>query len=415
MEIINKTSRKLIFLSLIRIDSLNERGIYHDLLREFAKNGYDITVICPLERSNNISTRIIRVANIKILQVKTLNIQKCNVFEKGLSMLSLNFLLKRAIRKYIKDYTFDLILYSTPPITLINLISWLKSKNNAITYLLLKDIFPQNAVDMNYFKVGGLLHLYFSRIEKKLYQISDKIGCMSPANVDYIVRYFPEFKNKLEVNPNSVDLTLIPVIKETKKQIRSRWNIPLEATVFLYGGNLGKPQGSIFLLEVITKCLNDVPNAYFLIVGDGTDFLTLNNWFVINKPVNAQLIKMIARNEFDSLANSCDVGLILLRKEFTIPNFPSRLITYLENKLPVLAMTDTTSDIGFVAKNNDFGKWLLYGDLRGVVKEVRFFTDENNLRLKMGMNGFEFLHKNYSSTNSFEKINQFINSQWFYN
>jgi glycosyltransferase involved in cell wall biosynthesis len=406
---------KLVFLSLSRIDSLNERGIYHDLLREFVNNGYDITIVCPLERSTNISTRVIRGSNITILQVKTLNIQKCNVFEKGLATLSLNYLFKRAIRKYIKDYRFDLILYSTPPITLVNLISWLKSKYGAKTYLLLKDIFPQNAVDMGYFRKNSLLHKYFSMVEKQLYQISDKIGCMSPANVNYLLKLYPKFKNKLEINPNCVDLTQIPVIIETKEQIRSRWNIPQEATVFLYGGNLGKPQGSMFLLEVIKKCLNDVPNAYFLIVGDGTDFRKLSNWFVFNKPGNAQLIKMIARNEFDSLANSCDVGLILLRNDFTIPNFPSRLITYLENKLPVLTLTDTTTDIGIVANNNDFGRGILYGDLSGVVKEVRFFTNQNNLRLKMGMNGFEFLHKNYSSTNSFEKINQFINRQRFYN
>ena len=329
--------KKLIFLSLIRIDNLNDRGIYHDLLREFANYGYDVTVVCPVERSTNFSTRIIRSSNVTILQVKILNIQKCNVLEKGLSTISLNFLFKRAIIKHIKDHKFDIILYSTPPITLINLIFWLKNKNEAKTYLLLKDIFPQNAVDLSYFKAGSFLHRYFSRVEKKLYRISDKIGCMSPANVDYLAQRFPEFCNKLEVNPNCIDLTLIPVIKDTREQIRTRWDIPLEATVFLYGGNLGKPQGVEFLLEIIKACNNEEPNAYFLIIGDGTDYEKLSNWFKLNKPDNAKILKKLPKSDFDSLAFSCDVGLILLRKEFTIPNFPSRLLTYLENKLPVLS------------------------------------------------------------------------------
>jgi glycosyltransferase involved in cell wall biosynthesis len=400
--------KKLIFLSLIRIDNLNERGIYHDLLREFANNGYNVTVVCPVERSTNISTRIIKSSKVTILQVKTLNIQKCNVFEKGLSTLTLNFLFKRAIRIYIIDVKFDIILYSTPPVTLTNLISWLKFKNDAKTYLLLKDIFPQNAVDLGYFRVGSLLHRYFSRVEKRLYRISDKIGCMSPANVDYLALRFPEFSNKLEVNPNSVDLTRIPVIKETKEQIRSRRNIPHEATVFLYGGNLGKPQGVEFLLEIIKACKNEEPNAYFLIVGDGTDYEKLCDWFKLNRPSNAQLIKKMPKNEFDSLAFSCDVGLILLRKEFTIPNFPSRLITYLENKLPVLAMTDIISDIGVIAEKNDFGKWVLYGDLTEVTKEIRFFNRKTIHRQKLGKSGFEFLHKNFNSFNSFQLINQFL-------
>jgi glycosyltransferase involved in cell wall biosynthesis len=405
LETINTVPKKLIFLSLIRIDNLNERGIYHDLLREFAKNGYNVTVVCPVERSTNISTRIIKSSKITILQVKTLNIQKCNLFEKGLSTLSLNFLFGRAIRKYIKDVKFDIILYSTPPVTLANLISWLKFENDAKTYLLLKDIFPQNAVDLGYFRVGSFLHRYFSMVEKKLYRISDKIGCMSPANVDYLAQRFPEFSNKLEVNPNCIDLTLIPVIKENKEQIRSRWDIPLEATVFLYGGNLGKPQGVQFLLEIIKACKNQEPNAYFLIVGDGTDYEKLSDWFKINKPSNAKIIKKLPKYDFDSLAFSCDVGLILLRKEFTIPNFPSRLLTYLENKLPVLAITDISSDVGIIAEKNDFGKWVLYGNLEESIKQIIFLNYKTGHRQKLGENGFAFLHKNFSSVDSFQLIN----------
>ncbi len=404
METINTVPKKLIFLSLIRIDDLNERSIYHDLLREFANNGYNVTVVCPVERSTNISTRIIISSKVKILQVKTLNIQKCNLLEKGLSTISLNFLFKRAIFKYIKDHKFDIILYSTPPITLINLISWLKSKDDAKTYLLLKDIFPQNAVDLGYIREAGLLHRYFSMIEKKLYEISDTIGCMSPANVDYLVKRFPEFSKKLEVNPNCIDLTRIPIIKETKEEIRSRWNIPHEAIVFLYGGNLGKPQGVEFLLEIIKACKNEVPSAYFLIVGDGTEYEKLTDWFKLNNPVNAQIIQKLPKYDFDSLAYSCDVGLILLRKEFTIPNFPSRLLTYLENKLPVLAITDISSDIGIIAEKNNFGKWALYGDLKESIKQIIFLDFNTIHRQKLGDNGYAFLHKNYSSVNSFQLI-----------
>lgn len=405
METINTEPKKLIFLSLIRIDNLKDRGIYHDLLREFVNNGYDVTVVCPVERSTNISTRILKSPKFTILQVKTLNIQKCNVLEKGLSTISLNFLFKRAIIKYIENHKFDVILYSTPPITLINLIYWLKYKNDAKTYLLLKDIFPQNAVDLGYFKDGSFLHRYFSMVEKKLYRISDKIGCMSPANVDYLAQRFPEFCNKLEVNPNCIDLTLIPVINETKEQIRTRWDIPLDATVFLYGGNLGKPQGVEFLLEIIKACKNKEPNAYFLIVGDGTDFGKLSDWFKINKPSNAKILQKLPKYDFDSLAFSCDVGLILLRKEFTIPNFPSRLLTYLENKLPVLAMTDFISDVGVIAEKNDFGKWVLYGNLEESIKQIIFLNYETDHRHKLGVNGFTFLHKNFSSVNSFKIIN----------
>lgn len=408
MEIIKSESKRVIFLSLVRIDNLYDRGIYHDLLREFINNGFEVTLVCPVERSTKLSTRLIKNSSLNILQVKTLNIQKCNIIEKGLSTISLNFLFKRAIRKYIELGKFDLILYATPPITLTNLISWLKYKSGAKTYLLVKDIFPQNAIDMGYFKAGGPIHTYFSKVEQKLYQISDKIGCMSPANLNYLRQKCPELTNKLEVNPNSVDLTKIPIVLDTKEQIRLKWQIPLQATIFLYGGNLGKPQGVEFLLEVISACINQVPNAYFLIVGDGTDFQNISKWFNLNKPINAQLIKKLPKHDFDFLAYSCDVGLILLRKEFTIPNFPSRLLTYLENCLPILAITDNTSDIGVISEDNEFGKWAEYGDLTKTLEYVSFFTNETNLCKEFGKRGFEFLKENYNVKNSFKTIQQFL-------
>jgi glycosyltransferase involved in cell wall biosynthesis len=400
-------SIKLVFLSLSRIDSLNERGIYHDLLREFVKKGYEITVVCPLERSTNISSRVIVGSNFTIVQVKTLNFQKCNIFEKGLAMLSLNFLFKKAMVRYINECKFDLILYSTPPITLIRLISWLKSKNGARTYLLLKDIFPQNAVDMEYFRKYGLFHRYFSMVEKQLYKISDKIGCMSQANVDYLIRLHPELKEKVEINPNSVDLTRIPIVKETKEQIRRKWNIPNDAVVFIYGGNLGKPQGVEFLLQIIDRYINDT-KAYFLIVGDGTEFEKLHFWFKSNNPINAQLLKKIPKPEFDSLARNCDVGLILLRKEFTIPNFPSRLLTYLENKLPICAFTDNISDIGIIAQNNGFGLRMEYGELEEAIINIDRLINDFSLRKEMGTNGFAYLINNYNVELSFNLIDQTI-------
>jgi hypothetical protein len=159
------------------------------------------------------------------------------------------------------------------------------------------------------------------------------------------------------------------------------------------------------LLEIIKACKNQEPNAYFLIVGDGTDYEKLSDWYKFNKPCNAKILQKLLKCDFDSLAFSCDVGLIFLRKEFTIPNFPSRLLTYLENKLPILAITDISSDVGIIAEKNDFGKWVLYGNLEESIKQIFFLHYKTNHRQKLGENGFAFLHKNFSSVNSFQLIN----------
>jgi glycosyltransferase involved in cell wall biosynthesis len=398
---------KLIFLSLVQIDNLNDRGIYHDLLRQFVANGHEVTVVCPVERRTRLHTRIIKENGTTILQVRTLNLQKSALWEKGLATLSLNFLLQQAIQKYLKGIEFDLILYATPPITITGLLRWLKKRDGAKTYLLLKDIFPQNAVDMGMFSQTSFLHNYFRRKEKLLYSLSDRIGCMSPANVTYLKAHNPEVYAKAEVNPNSIDLSFINQKTKDRKQILQKWGINQEAVLFLYGGNLGKPQGTTFLLNLIEK-KSAFPKAYFLIVGDGTDYSKLDSWFKQNNPANAKLIQRLPKAEFDELASCCDVGLILLRKEFTIPNFPSRLLTYLENKMPILAITDKASDIGSIAETEGFGKWCLYGSEESATQLISFFEKEADLRRTMGQAGFNFMQSAYNVKTSYLKIIDFV-------
>lgn len=398
---------KLIFLSLVQIDNLNDRGIYHDLLRQFVANGHEVIVVCPVERRTRLHTRVIKEKGTTILQVRTLNLQKSALWEKGLATLSLNFLLQQAIRKHLKGIEFDLILYATPPITITGLLRWLKKRDGAKTYLLLKDIFPQNAVDMGMFSRTSFLHNYFRRKEKLLYRLSDRIGCMSPANVAYLKAHNPEVNAKAEVNPNSIDLSFINQKTKDRKEILHKWGINEEAVLFLYGGNLGKPQGTTFLLNLIEK-KSAFPKAYFLIVGDGTDYSKLDSWFKANNPTNAKLIQRLPKAEFDELASCCDVGLILLRKEFTIPNFPSRLLTYLENKMPILAITDKASDIGSIAETEGFGKWCLYGSEESAIQLISFFEKEADLRRTMGEVGFNFMQSAYNVNTSYLKIIDFV-------
>ena len=99
------------------------------------------------------------------------------------------------------------MLYSTPPITFERVVQFIKRRDGAKTYLLLKDIFPQNAVDLKVFGKRSPLYRHFRNKEKKLYKNADYIGCMSPANVEYILRNNPELsKEVVEVCPNSIDI-----------------------------------------------------------------------------------------------------------------------------------------------------------------------------------------------------------------
>lgn len=366
----------VIFLTLAEIDSVEERGIYQDLLRKFRDEGHVVTVVTPVQRRRGISTRLQARDGVSILQVRTLNIQKTNVLEKGLGTLAMEYQYLAAIKKHLSGHTFDLVIYSTPPITLVKVIEYLKDRDGAFTYLLLKDIFPQNAVDMRMISENGFLHRHFLRKEKKLYQISDAIGCMSPANVEFVLRHHPEISPaKVHVNPNSVEPIYKSVSDQQKMEIRKKYGLPRDKKILVYGGNLGKPQGLDFLLETLKASAG--LEAFFLIVGDGTEYKRVAEWFIIHKPTNAKLLKKLPKEDYDLLLAACDVGLIFLDRNFLIPNFPSRLLSYLEMGMPVLAATDPNTDIGDILEKNRCGHKVPAGDLDAMITTVNRLTTED--------------------------------------
>ena len=398
----------ILFLTLANINSLSERGIYTDLLNRLQELGNTIHIVSPNERRNKKKTELIKKNHFNLLKVKTLNIQKTNLLEKGLATLAIEYQYLFAIKKYFKEVKFDLIIYSTPPITLSKVISFVKKRDKAYSYLLLKDIFPQNAVDMKMLKKNGIIHKYFLKKEKKLYDVSDYIGCLSQANVDYLKTHNSHLDfNKVEINPNSVKPKSINYSSFEKENIKKKYNIPLDKKIFIYGGNLGVPQGLDFLLETIKKTKRT--DVYFLIVGSGTEYNRIKIWFEKIKPQNASLISFLPKNDYDKLLAACDVGLIFLNINFTCPNYPSRLLTYLEMKMPVISATDTITDIGEDIERNKCGFAIISGDSLGMQNAINKLMDNTSDFNMKKENAWNFVNSDFHVDRTCTLINEKLN------
>ena len=395
----------ILFLTMASINSIELHSLYTDLLRCFRNHGHEVYTITPYEKRLGKETELIEENHAHFLHVKTGNVTKSsNLIEKGLAQLSLEKIYIKAIKKHFSNVKFDLVMYSTPPITFNKAITYIKNRDGARSYLLLKDIFPQNAVDLNMMTTSGpkgFLYKYFRRKEKKLYAISDRIGCMSPANVKYVLDHNLEVNpKKVEVCPNAIEVIDKSVDEETRIAIRNKYGIPLDKNVFVYGGNLGKPQGIPFLIECLKAQHND--QAYFLIVGDGREYVKLEAFVNEYKPSNVKLMKRLPKEDYDTMVAACDVGMIFLDHRFTIPNFPSRLLSYMQAKLPVLACTDSNTDIGQVIVDGSFGWWCESNDSDAFTLMLELIDNEK--LNEYGQNAFKYLVLNYSTENAYNTI-----------
>ena len=402
----------ILFLTMSSgLRNVSASGIYTDLMRKFRDERHEVYIIYPNERRTGRPTSIEESNGVHCLGVRTLNVTKTSIIEKGVGQLMLEGLFMRAMNKYFGEVRFDLILYSTPPITFNKVIKEAKKRNpQAMTYLLLKDIFPQNAVDLGMMtKTGikGLLYNMFRRKEKKLYRISDHIGCMSPANVRYVLEHNPEVKaEKVEIAPNSYDVPSgveepKSIKDEEMKSVRVKYGLPVDVPIFIYGGNMGKPQGITYLVECI-RAVKDREDCHFVIVGDGTEYPKLEAFVNECRPKAVSLFRKLPKEDYDKLAEACDVGLIFLDYRFTIPNYPSRLLPYLMTRKPIIACTDPNCDTGTLAEENGYGFYCPSNSVEAFVKTIdRMLASDIK---QMGENGYRFFLENYTTEHTLKAI-----------
>lgn len=371
-------------------------GLYQNLVDSLLKRSHEITIV--RSKYDAISTKYEQIKeNYKILTVKTADPFKSNLIKKGLNQISLSSSFKKAIKKYLDDKEFDLILYATPPITLADVVLYCKKKYHAKTFLMLKDIFPQNAVDLEMIKKDSLIYRYFRKQEKRYYQCSDFIGCMSEGNKDYVLKHNPEIdQKKVGIFPNSI------TIKEVEGL-----SFHEDKTVFMFGGNLGKPQNIPFLLDIIKK-LKDYDKAEFLIVGEGTEKQKIIDFLEKEKCPNFKYISHLPQNEYEKMLRSADVGVISLDPRFTIPNIPSRFQSYLKLKKPVFAITDINTDLRAMIEEHDCGWWCDADNMDSVLDTIKLVCESKGKQMDKGERGFRYLKEQFDVEINADFITNYI-------
>lgn len=394
----------ILFLTLAEISDFNQTGIYPDLINEFADNGHNIYVVSPCEKKNKDRYKLIREkGNIHLISALIPDYYGMGFVKKGISSLAISGRYMSAIKKTFPNIIFDLILYSTPPITFCGVIEKIKKRDHAVSYLLLKDIWPQGPIDIEVLSttgIKGIITKFFQRKEERLYSISDYIGCMSEKNCQYLFNKSGVDKAKIEVCPNSIKVR--KPIDVDIEYVRSANELPLDKTIFVYGGNLGVAQGIDFILSCL-QANEKNQDTFILIVGSGTEYNKICSWFDLNKPKNSKLIPHLPKNEYLQVMASCDVGLIFLDCRFTIPNFPSRLLSYMEAKMPVLAATDTSTDVGTVIEQGGFGYWCESSDVNKFTDLMNKIKNKDNCS-HMGECAYQYLIDNYSVTRAYDII-----------
>lgn len=391
---------KVLFLMLAFPDLNKSSNLYTDLVEEFRLHQHDIYAVAPLQPKDG-KTKIYQERGINILRVKTFNLFSKSLIVKGIANIFLSYQYKTAINKHFKNVCFDLIIMPTPPITLVDVAIYFKKKYASKFYLILRDIFPQNAVDLGMIKKESFIYTYFRKQEKLLYQKADFIGCMSEGNIRYILE-----QNK-DIHPTKLHVLMnfqrIQPVSDFQIDMKKRYGLENKFIV-MFGGNMGIPQKLENILALAEACQYDYEDVIFLLVGKGTQRKAIEEMAKQANIRNVVFMDLIPRDDYRTLVSQCDIGLISLNEKFSIPNIPSKTMDYFNASIPILASIDTVTDYGKMLEESNSGLYSIAGDLKGFKENFDKLYNDLALRQTLGKNGRIYLEKCMSVETAYQTI-----------
>lgn len=367
---------KLLFITMVWPDKKQE-NMYSELMGEFTKHGHDVKVVALTEKRRMIPTHAERNGNLEVLFVRCGNMQKVGKYEKVIHSFFAGIKMDINVFRYFRRAHFDCIIFALPPLTLAPFIKLIKKYFQTKLYLLLKEFWPHDPTDLGAMKKGGLVWNVFRCLEKMLYKSSDYIGTMSEAGIEFVKKNNPHIEAILEVCPNSQKPFYLEKITDSEKEKYClKYGIPIHKCVFVFGGNLGISQGINEMIAQICA-VKDMEDVFFLIVGDGTEYQHVHKAFSRMSDTFVKVLPFVPREEFDKLLSCCDVGLLFLHPNYTVPNIPSRFVSYIMMGLPVLAAIDNATDIGDIIAEAGCGISLHNGDIKSFKTAVHQMLDRN--------------------------------------
>ncbi|MBS9461260.1 glycosyltransferase family 4 protein [Flagellimonas sp. 389] len=369
----------------------------HELALQFIKEGNEVSVLTPGKKVKELKP----INHLSIHRFRSGKIKNTSKLRRVVNESLLSF---RAYLYYffrLRNKKQDLIIYYSPSIFFGPLVQAMKKHWGCPSYLILRDFFPQWAIDQNIIKEGSAITRYFRFFERLNYQAADFIALQSPNNLEWF------YKN---VNSNKTLGVLYNWTNEfkdkgpLKSKIDYRAKLKLtEKVVFFYGGNMGKSQDMMNLVR-LAQNMQKYPSSHFVFVGLGDEVELVKKAIIDNELSNVNYLGAVVQNEYDKMLSDFDVGLFSLHKLHSSHNFPGKLLGYMANEMPILGSVNPGNDLQEIVQKSGAGFITLNGKDKELLNNAIELLNNETIRMKMGKNGMKLIKSKFSTKNATKKI-----------
>lgn len=296
------------------------------------------------------SWRVDETDGVRVLRLKAPRTKDIDYVRRTIGEFSMPFAMRRHLRRSpLAKERWDGVIWYSPSIFHGPLASSLKKASGCKGYLIIRDIFPEWAVDMGLMG-RGLPYFFFDSVARYQYSVADVIGVQTEGNRAYFETWQQRPGRKLEVLRNWLDKP-----SNLRCSIRVADTSLAGRKVFVYAGNMGVAQGMDILLDLADK-LSARPEIGFLFVGRGSDAQRLKIAAQTRGLTNVLFLDEIHPDEIADLYAQCSVGIVALDPRHKSHNIPGKFLTYMQSGLPVLASVNPKNDLAALIREEQVGQ-----------------------------------------------------------
>jgi glycosyltransferase involved in cell wall biosynthesis len=369
-----------------------------DLSREFVKQGHELIVMLPWHDQIE-KWRLEDFGGVKVLFLKAPRTKDVSYFKRTMAEVIMPFAMSRNLKASpISTDRWDAIVWYSPSIFHAPFVSCLKVLNNAKSYLIIRDIFPEWALDMGLLK-RGLPYFFFKMVAQYQYSVADVIGVQTPGNL----RYFDSCVSckqgrKLEVLKNWLDkpANLICSIRVNQSALAGRF-------IFVYAGNMGIAQGMDVIMQLVEK-LSYRSDIGFLFVGRGSEVTLLKEFTKAKNLKNIEFFDEIDPDEIPDLYSQCSAGIVALDPRHKSHNIPGKFITYMQSGLPVLANLNSGNDLIQIIKDEKVGQVCDTNNVEDLMIICDKLIDQVNTDRTLSLRCKAFFNREFAVENTVKQI-----------
>ena len=368
-----------------------------DLAAEMLSQGFRPTIIVPTSGMSD-DWQIEDSAGVEVLRLKAPPLRDISYLRRTLNESLLPWImLRRMAKSPLRQAPWEMIVWYSPSIFFGPFIAWLKRRSGAPAYLILRDIFPEWALDLGILGKGPA-YWYFRAVAHYQYAKADIIGVQTRSNRGYMAGWSSKPRRKLEVLNNwqhaapnvgsSLDLSTT--------DLRGR-------KIFAYIGNMGVAQGMDILLD-LAEALAHRPDAGLIFVGRGSDFARLQSNARQRKLTNSLFFDEIPATEIPGLLSQCFAGLISLDPAHKSHNIPGKFLSYLRAGIPVIARVNAGTDLIQIIDDEHVGRAFTGNAASEMACFAQILMNDTVLHAAMSIRALKLAEKDFSPTSTVLQI-----------